>query len=107
MAATSTTPPPRGGEGLHAVAAQELAPHPIRVNSMAPGAVQTPIDRAGWGTPSALQPLLTQIAYGAIGLPEDIGKTAAWLAPDEADYIHGQTVVNGGMTLNPEFARGR
>jgi glucose 1-dehydrogenase len=87
--------------------AQELAPHRIRVNSIAPGAVQTPINRAAWETPQALQSLLTLIPYGRIGVPEDIGQAAVWLASDAADYVHGQTIfVDGGMTLYPEFARG-
>jgi glucose 1-dehydrogenase len=87
--------------------AQELAPHRIRVNSVAPGAIQTPINRAAWQTPTALKSLLELIPYGRIGQPEDIGRTVAWLASDDADYVHGQTiVVDGGMTLYPEFARG-
>ena len=87
--------------------AQELAPHRIRVNSIAPGAIQTPINRAAWETPEALHSLLRLIPYGRIGLPEDIGKVAVFLASDDADYIHGQTIfVDGGMTLYPEFARG-
>ena len=87
--------------------AQELAPHRIRVNSIAPGAIQTPINRSAWDTPGALASLLTLIPYGRIGTPEDIGKVAVWLASDDADYVHGQTIfVDGGMTLYPEFARG-
>ena len=87
--------------------AQELAPHRIRVNSIAPGAIQTPINRAAWETPHALESLLTLIPYGRIGVPEDIGQAAVWLASDAADYVHGQTIfVDGGMTLYPEFARG-
>jgi len=87
--------------------AQELAPHRIRVNSIAPGAIQTPINRAAWETPEALRSLLTLIPYGRIGVPEDIGQAAVWLASDAADYVHGQTIfVDGGMTLYPEFARG-
>jgi glucose 1-dehydrogenase len=87
--------------------AQELAPYRIRVNSVAPGAIQTPINRPAWETPEALASLLTLIPYGRIGQPEDIGKTVAWIASDDADYIHGQTIlVDGGMTLYPEFARG-
>ena len=87
--------------------AQELAPHRIRVNSIAPGAIRTPINRAAWETPEALASLLKLIPYGRIGLPEDIGKAAVWLASDDADYIHGQTIfVDGGMTLYPEFASG-
>lgn len=87
--------------------AQELAPHRIRVNSIAPGAIQTPINRAAWETPEALKALLTLIPYGRIGVPEDIGKAAVWLASDDSDYVHGQTLfIDGGMTLYPEFARG-
>jgi glucose 1-dehydrogenase len=87
--------------------AQEVAPHRIRVNSVAPGAIRTPINRAAWETPEALAALLKLIPYGRIGLPEDVGKVVAWLASDDADYIHGQTIfVDGGMTLYPEFADG-
>jgi len=87
--------------------AQELAPYKIRVNSIGPGAIQTPINRAAWETPEALNNLLKLIPYGRIGVPEDIGKAAVWLASDDADYVHGQTLfVDGGMTLYPEFARG-
>jgi glucose 1-dehydrogenase len=87
--------------------AQELAPHRIRVNSIAPGAIQTPINRPAWETPAALAQLLQLIPYGRIGQPDDIGKVAVFLASDASDYIHGQTIfVDGGMTLYPEFARG-
>lgn len=87
--------------------AQELAPYRIRVNSIAPGAIRTPINRAAWETPEALEKLLKLIPYGRIGLPEDIGKAAVWLASDDSDYVHGQTLfVDGGMTLYPEFAHG-
>jgi len=87
--------------------AQEMAPHRVRVNSIAPGAIQTPINRSAWETPKALESLLTLIPYGRIGVPEDIGKVAVFLASDDSDYINGQTIfVDGGMTLYPEFARG-
>jgi len=87
--------------------AQELAPQKIRVNSIGPGAIQTPINRSAWETPEALNSLLTLIPYGRIGVPEDIGKAAVWLASDDSDYVNGQTLfVDGGMTLYPEFARG-
>ena len=87
--------------------AQEVAPHRIRVNSIAPGAIQTAINRAAWETPAALKELLQLIPYGRIGQPDDIGKVSVFLASDDSDYIHGQTIfVDGGMTLYPEFARG-
>ena len=85
--------------------AQELAPKRIRVNSIGPGAIQTPINRSAWDTPEALNSLLTLIPYNRIGQPEDIGKLAAWLASDESDYITGTTVFcDGGMTLYPGFS---
>ena len=87
--------------------AQELAPQRIRVNSVAPGAIRTPINQPAWETPEALAGLLTLIPWGRIGEPADIGRAVAWLVSDDADYVHGQTIfVDGGMTLYPEFARG-
>ena len=87
--------------------AQEMAPHRIRVNSIGPGAIQTPINRAAWETPAALESLLRLIPYGRIGQPDDIGRAVVWLASDDSDYVHGQTLfVDGGMTLYPEFAHG-
>jgi glucose 1-dehydrogenase len=85
--------------------AQELAPKGIRVNGIAPGAIQTPINTSAWNTPEALKSLLTLIPYGRIGLPEDIAKAAVWLASDESDYVVGSTLfVDGGMTLYPGFS---
>jgi glucose 1-dehydrogenase len=85
--------------------AQELAPQKIRINSIAPGAIQTPINQKAWDTPEALNSLLTFIPYNRIGQPSDIGKVAAWLASDEADYITGTSIfVDGGMTLYPGFS---
>jgi glucose 1-dehydrogenase len=85
--------------------AQELAPKKIRVNSVAPGAIQTPINRGAWETPEALAKLLTLIPYGRIGEPDDIANTVVWLASDQADYLTGATIfVDGGMTLYPGFS---
>ena len=87
--------------------AQELAPKKIRVNSIGPGAIKTPINHTAWETPEAEAKLLTLIPYNRVGEPEDIGGLAAWLASDEADYITGQTIfMDGGMTLYPGFATG-
>lgn len=85
--------------------AQELAPHHIRVNGIAPGAIKTPINISAWDTPEALKSLLTLIPYGRAGEPEDIARAAVWLASDESDYVVGTTIfVDGGMTLFPGFA---
>jgi glucose 1-dehydrogenase len=87
--------------------AQELAPKKIRVNSIAPGAIRTPINRQAWDTPEALKALLTLIPDRRIGEPEDVARTAVWLASDFSDYITGATIfVDGGMTLYPGFATG-
>lgn len=84
--------------------AQELGEHGIRVNSIAPGAIKTPINRMAWETPEAEQELLKLVPYGRIGSTQDIGNAAVWLASDMSDYIHGETIViDGGMTLYPGF----
>lgn len=87
--------------------AQEVAPHRIRVNSVCPGAIRTPINRTAWETPEAYESLMKLIPYKRIGEPEDIGRTVAWLASDDADYINGISLfVDGGMMLYPGFAEG-
>ena len=85
--------------------AQELAPHRIRVNSICPGAIRTPINTSAWSTPQALAELLTLIPYGRIGEPDDIGRAAVWLASDSSDYVNGTSLyLDGGMTLFPGFS---
>src|SRR5204862_238943 len=87
--------------------AQELAPFRIRVNSVAPGAIRTPINMQAWDTPEHYAELLKLIPYKRIGEPEEIGRVAVWLASDESDYIQGATLfVDGGMTLYPGFETG-
>jgi glucose 1-dehydrogenase len=87
--------------------AQEVAPYRIRVNSVAPGAIRTPINRMAWETPEAYNDLLRLIPYRRIGEPEDIGRAVAWLASDQSDYVHGTSLyVDGGMTLYPGFETG-
>jgi glucose 1-dehydrogenase len=87
--------------------AQEMAPHRIRVNGIAPGAIRTPINTAAWDTPDAYGELMKLVPYGRIGEPEDIARAAVWLASDHSDYVVGTTLfVDGGMTLYPGFATG-
>jgi glucose 1-dehydrogenase len=87
--------------------AQEVAPRRIRVNSIAPGAIRTPINTAAWDTPQAYAELMTLVPYKRIGEPDDIARAAVWLASDAADYVTGATLfVDGGMTLYPGFATG-
>ena len=87
--------------------AQELSSHRIRVNSICPGAIKTPINTSAWDTPEAEADLLKLIPYNRVGETADIGKAAAWLASDESDYIVGASIfVDGGMTLYPGFRTG-
>ncbi|RCJ31355.1 sugar dehydrogenase [Nostoc minutum NIES-26] len=84
--------------------AQELAPHRIRVNSIAPGAIKTPINKSAWDTPQAEAKLLQLIPAKRVGEVEDIAKAAVWLASDDSDYVNGATLfIDGGMTLYPGF----
>ncbi|PZX56978.1 glucose 1-dehydrogenase [Algoriphagus ratkowskyi] len=83
---------------------QEYAPYKIRCNSIAPGAIKTPINKEAWDTQEAIDKLNKLIPYKRIGIPEDVGSTAAWLASDESEYINGTTIfVDGGMTCYPGF----
>lgn len=84
--------------------AQEFAPQKIRINSIAPGAIATPINHDAWDTAAHLQALLKLIPEKRIGQVQDIGNAAVFLASDDADYINGTTLfVDGGMTLYPGF----
>jgi glucose 1-dehydrogenase len=84
--------------------AQELAPHRIRVNGIAPGAIRTPINTAAWSTPAAYESLMKLVPYGRIGEPSDVAQAAVWLASDASDYVTGTTLfVDGGMSLYPGF----
>ncbi|MEZ0610678.1 SDR family oxidoreductase [Fibrella sp. WM1] len=87
--------------------AQEYGDRQIRVNSICPGAIQTPINTAAWNTQQALNSLMTLIPYNRIGQPEDIGNLAVFLASDASDYITGASIfIDGGMTVFEGFATG-
>jgi len=87
--------------------AQEYGPKKIRVNSIGPGAIKTPINRPAWETPEAEKELLKLIPYERVGETGDIARAAVWMASDEADYMHGTTLfIDGGMTCYPGFATG-
>jgi len=87
--------------------AQELAPKKIRVNSVAPGAIRTPINRESWEDEENRTELLKLIPYGRIGEPDDVARAIVWLASDASDYVTGATLlIDGGMTLYPGFRGG-
>lgn len=87
--------------------AQEAAPYNVRVLSLAPGAIKTPINENVWGNPAGLKDLLEKIPLGRIGTPEEIADMAVVLVSDVASYVTGRTIyVDGGMTDYPDFAHG-
>lgn len=87
--------------------AQEYGDRQIRVNSICPGAIQTPINTAAWSTPEAYNSLMKLVPYNRIGQPEDIGNLAVFLASDDADYITGASIfIDGGMTVFEGFSTG-
>ena len=85
-------------EGLVKSLAAELAPHGIRVNSVAPGAIDT--DMNGALTPEKEAVYQKTIALGRIGLPEEIAGPAVFMCSDAASYITGSTLLaDGGLLL--------
>ncbi|MBE7374408.1 SDR family NAD(P)-dependent oxidoreductase [Pseudomonas lopnurensis] len=79
----------------------ELAPLGITVNNVAPGAVETPINRALLNQPDKLASLLKNIPAGRLGRPHDVAGAVAFLASADAEYITGTTlVVDGGLLWN-------
>ena len=84
-----------GALGLTRALAGELAPHGILVNHIVPGAFDTTHD--GTAEPPPMSQRVAGIPLGRLGMPEEIGKTCAFLASDDASFITGQTIhVNGG-----------
>ncbi len=87
--------------------AQEVAAWRIRVNSISPGAIRTPINTQAWSTPEAYADLMKLVPYKRIGETDDIGRAAVWLASDYSDYVNGISLfVDGGMSLYPGFETG-
>uniref|UniRef100_A0A7S0AQL2 Glucose 1-dehydrogenase n=1 Tax=Pyrodinium bahamense TaxID=73915 RepID=A0A7S0AQL2_9DINO len=77
----------------------ELATSGIRVNNIAPGAIETPINSSVLKDPTKLKELLSKIPLTRLGKPEDISLCAVYLASDESTYVTGTTiVVDGGLT---------
>ncbi len=87
--------------------ALELADQKVRVNSVAPGAIATPINENVWGNPEGLRDLLTKIPVKRMGQTGEIASVVAFLCSDDASYMTGSILfVDGGMTLYPEFLHG-
>ncbi|HWY44814.1 MAG TPA: glucose 1-dehydrogenase [Candidatus Sulfotelmatobacter sp.] len=79
----------------------ELAPLGITINSIAPGAIETPINKKLLNDPVKLGALLENIPLKRLGKPEDVSSMAVFLASDESNYATGTTFfVDGGLTWN-------
>jgi glucose 1-dehydrogenase len=91
-----------GKAGLNHMAftiAAELARHRINVNVIEPGWIDTPGEHEAFGD-DLLRQVGPTLPWGRMGTPTDIGRAAAFLASDDADYITGTAlVVDGGLLL--------
>ena len=84
--------------GLTKAVARELASRGITVNAIAPGFIETEMTEVL--SDAVKEASVAQIPLGRFGKPEDIAKTAAFLASDDAGYITGQVIqVDGGMAI--------
>ena len=77
----------------------ELAPHNIRVNAIAPGAIDTPMAAAAKDDPKMLEQILAMIPLHRMGKPEEIASTVLFLASEDSSYITGSIIVVDGGWL--------
>ena len=85
--------------GLTKAVALEYATQQVRVNAVAPGAIDTRMLRDVAAAPEVRQMLEFAHPMGCIGQPEEIASAVVWLCSDGASFITGQTVpIDGGYT---------
>ncbi len=88
--------------------AMEYAARNVRVNSIGPGAINTPINAKKFADPEQLANTTKMVPMQRIGDPSEVASAAAWLASDQSSYVTGITLfVDGGMTLYPAFQGGQ
>jgi glucose 1-dehydrogenase len=94
-----------GIEMMTKTMALELAKKNIRANLVAPGAIDTDMNKTLRDNKEVLEKVLKQIPIDRIGNPEEVANVVEFLASEKASYITGTTIyVDGGMTLYPSFA---
>src|SRR5688500_4503984 len=85
--------------GMTKVAAMELGQHGIRVNSVHPGAIDTPMVGEALGRPVDISPVGKKVALRRVGQPEDVANVVLFLASEESAYCTGaEFAVDGGAT---------
>jgi 3alpha(or 20beta)-hydroxysteroid dehydrogenase len=85
--------------GMTKVAAMELGQHGIRVNSVHPGAINTPMVGDALGRAVDISPIGKKVALRRVGQPDDVANVVLFLASDESAYCSGaEFVVDGGAT---------
>jgi len=76
--------------------ADELASDGIRVNGIAPGVIKTEFSKPLYETEDAHKAVKMNFSMGRVGMPDEMGGVAAFLASDDASYITGETIVAAG-----------
>jgi len=95
------SPSKAGVISLSALLAVEWAKYGIRVNSLSPGPVMTPLQQEIYSTPALLEARNRGIPMNRHGQPEEIGKVAVFLASDDASYVTGENLsVDGGSLIS-------
>lgn len=88
--------------------AMEYAKAGIRVNSIGPGAINTPINAKKFADKGQYDQTVSMVPMNRIGKPDEVAAGAAWLASGESSYVTGITLfIDGGMTLYPAFKDGQ